>query len=158
MNKEETLEFIDKQIELEEKIIEIVKKNTATLGNDFVKEMLLAISQDSKKHASLLKSLKTAVEGPTPFISSGERDEIKEGIEKHIELEQMAVDSYKQLAEGSDNKQVKTIALTIREDELRHHALLKDLHKMIVEPETLTEDMLWDIMWKDTPWKGSPGG
>jgi rubrerythrin len=158
MNKEETLDFIDKQIELEEQIIDIVKKNTAKLGNDFVKEMLLAISQDSKKHASLLKSLKRAVEGPTPFISSGERNEIKAGIEKHIELEQMAVDTYKQLAEGSENKQVKTIALTIREDELRHHALLKELHKIIVEPETLTEDMLWDIMWKDTPWKGSPGG
>ncbi len=158
MNKEETLEFIDKQIKLENRIIEIIEKNTAKLGNDFVKDMLLAISQDSKKHAALLKSLRTAVKGPTPFISTGERDEIKRGIEKHIELEQHAIDTYKQLADGSDNKQVKTIALTIREDELRHHALLKDLHKMIVEPETLTEDMLWDIMWKDTPWKGSPGG
>ncbi|TFF91125.1 hypothetical protein EU545_05505 [Candidatus Thorarchaeota archaeon] len=158
MNKEETLDFIDKQIELEERIIEIIKKNTAKLGNDFVKDMLLAISQDSKKHAALLKSLRSAVKGPTPFISTGERDEIRDGIEKHIQLEQKAIDTYKQLAEGSDNKQVKTIALTIREDELRHHALLKDLHKMVVEPETLTEDMLWDIMWKDTPWKGSPGG
>jgi len=158
MDKDETLAFIDKQIDMEQKIVEIVKENVSQLGNAFVKTLLLAISTDSKKHAELLKSLRKAVEGPTPFISEGERDKIARGIEAHIKMEEMAVKTYAELADKSSNEQVKTIAMMIREDELRHHALLKELHKAVIEPETLTEDMIWDTMWKDSPWKGSPGG
>lgn len=158
MNKEETLKFIDKQIELEMKIIEIVKENVSKLGNAFVKDLLLGISTDSQKHATLLKSLRNAVEGPTPFISEKERDKIAKGIEAHIKMEEQAVQTYGELIERSNNEQVKTIASMIREDEFRHHALLKELHKSAIEPETLTEDMIWDAMWRDTPWHGSPGG
>ena len=158
MNREETLEFIDKQIEMEFSIIKIVEEIVSQLGNAFIKDLLLGVSQDSQKHAALLKSLKKAVEGPTPFISETERDKIAKGIDKHIKMEENAVKTYQELADKSDNEQVKTIAMMIREDELRHHALLKELHKAVVEPETLTEDDIWDILWKDTPWKGSPGG
>ena len=158
MNKEETLEFIDKQIALELKIIQITKENVEQLGNAFVKDLLIGISTDSQKHAALLKSLRKAVEGPTPFISEKERDKIAKGIAAHIKMEEQAVETYTELAERSDNEQVKTIAMMIREDEIRHHALLKELHKTMIEPETLTEDMIWDAMWKDTPWRGSPGG
>lgn len=158
MNKEETLAFIDKQIELELSIIKIVEENVAKLGNAFIKDLLIGVSQDSTKHAALLKSLRKAVEGPTPFISLEERDKIANGIQKHIDIEAEAVKTYGELIEKSENDQVKTIASMIREDEFRHHALLKELHKTLVEPETLTEDMIWDMMWRDSPWHGSPGG
>ena len=158
MEKNETLEFISKQIELEEKIVRIVEENVSKLGNVFIKELLLGISQDSQKHAMLLKALKKAVEGPTPFISEEERDKIAEGIKIHIELEENAVKTYSDLAERSDDEQVKTIASMIKEDEIRHHQLLLELHKAVIEPETLTQDQIWDLMWKDSPWHGSPGG
>ncbi|MFX0108807.1 MAG: ferritin family protein [Candidatus Hodarchaeota archaeon] len=158
MNKEETIDFIDRQIEMELDIIKIVEDNVSSLGNAFIKDLLLGVSQDSKKHAALLKSLRKAVEGPTPFISEDERDKIGKGIEKHIEIESKAIETYQELADKTDSEQVKTIAMMIREDELRHHALLKELHKAVVEPETLTEDDIWDILWKDSPWHGSPGG
>ena len=63
MDKDETLTFIDKQIKLEESIMKIVKENVEHLGNAFIKDLLLGISQDSQKHAALLKSLRKAVEG-----------------------------------------------------------------------------------------------
>jgi rubrerythrin len=158
LNKEETLEFIDNQIDLELRIVKIVEENVAELGNAFIKDLLLAVSQDSKKHAALLKSLRKAVEGPTPFISEKERDKIGKGIAAHIDMEAKAIETYQELADKSDNDQVKTIAMMIREDELKHHALLKELHKAVVEPETLTEEDIWELLWKDTPWHGSPGG
>lgn len=158
MDKEETLAFIDKQIALENRIIEIVEENVSKLGNAFVKDLLLGIAQDSKKHATLLSSLKNAVAGPTPFISVEERDKIAKGIKTHIDLEADAIRTYGELIEKSDNEQVKSIAAMIKEDEIRHHSLMVELHKTIIEPETLTEDMIWDMMWKDSPWHGSPGG
>jgi rubrerythrin len=158
VDKKDTIAFIDKQIELEHRIIAITEENVSKLGNVFVKQLLLAISQDSKKHAVLLEALRKAVEGPTPFISTGERDKIAKGIQKHIEMEAEAVKTYGLLMEQSGDEQVKTIASMIREDEFRHHALLTEIHKTIVEPETLTEDIIWDMIWKDSPWHGSPGG
>ncbi len=158
LDKGEVLEFIEKQIALELRIIKVVEENVAKLGNAFIKDLLLGVSQDSKKHAALLESLKRAVEGPTPFISTEERDKIAKGIQTHIDLEAKAIETYGELIEKSDSEQVKTIASMIREDELRHHALLKELHKTVIEPEALTEDMIWDMMWKDSPWHGSPGG
>ncbi|MHA1772465.1 MAG: hypothetical protein ACTSXS_12850 [Candidatus Thorarchaeota archaeon] len=136
INTEETLEFIDRQIKLEEQIIQIVEENVGKLGNAILKDLLVGISQDSHKHKALLKSLRKAVEGPTPFISTQERDKIAKGIDKHIELEKQAVETYSKLMNESENDQVRTIAAIIREDELRHHAMLKEIHKTIVEPET----------------------
>ena len=95
MNKEETLAFINKQIAMELKIIEIVKENVEQLGNAFVKDLLIGISTDSQKHAALLKSLRKAVEGPTPFISEQERDKIAKGIAAHIKMEEEAVEKEK---------------------------------------------------------------
>jgi rubrerythrin len=158
VDKKETAAFVGKQIELENAIIKTVEDNVAMLGNVFIREILLGISQDSKKHAALLRALKKAVEGPTPFISMRERDSIAKGIEKHIQLEASAVKTYGELIQKSDNEQVKTIAAMIREDEIRHHNIMKELHKAVVEPETLDEDTIWDMVWKDSPWHGSPGG
>ena len=158
MDKTQTIAFITKAIDMENKIVAIVEQNTAKLGHVFVRDLLLAISQDSKKHAALLKSLSEAVKGPTPFITQHERDAIAKGIEEHIKLEAKAVETYAELAQKSDSQQVKIIAQMIREDEIRHHALLKELHKTVIEPETLTEDIIYELIWKDAPWHGTPGG
>ena len=48
MDKEETLAFIDKQIEMELNIIRIVEENVSKLGNAFIKDLLIGISTDSK--------------------------------------------------------------------------------------------------------------
>ena len=157
MTKEETLAFIDKQIDVELRIVRMIEENTSNLKSRFIKDLLLAISQDSQKHKALLETLKHALDGPSPFISESDRDQISKGIEKHIKLEADAVQTYGELAEKSDNQKVKAIATIIREDEVRHHKLLTNLYKTIIEPETLSEDELWDSMWGDTPHRGSPG-
>ena len=83
----------------------------------------------------------------------------KETIEKHIELEAKAIDTYKSLLKTySDNERVKMIISEIYKDEIRHHAFLQVLLKVIVEKETLTEDLLEDWLFKYAPFHGSPGG
>ena len=87
MNKEETLEFLDQQIALEERILGAVEQNTAGLGNMLVKNLLLGIAQDSKKHAIMLSALKALLEGKAPMMDETQRDAIAGGIKAHIELE-----------------------------------------------------------------------
>ena len=158
MNEQETLQFLDRQIDLEARIVELVERNTSGLGNVFVKDLLLGVAQDSRKHATLLNGLKASVEGNVPLITEAERDSIVEGIQEHIRLEAQAIETYTRLVSDSENNAVRTIAGVIKEDEIRHHKLLVDLHKALIEPETLTEEHVWDMLWRDSPWHGSPGG
>ena len=53
---------------------------------------------------------------------------------------------------------VKQVLQYILDDERRHHELLKKIHELIIEKETLTEQDIWDLAWKDVPWHGGPGG
>ncbi len=157
MDEQELLNFINGQINFEERIVENVKRTTSSLGNTFVKELLLSIGLDSTKHAQLLKAVKSSMEGPTPFINESERDTIIKDIEDHIKLEAEAVKTYGELARGDYSDQVKVIAGLILEDEIRHHRLLKQLYKVLIEPETMSDDMVWGDMWDSSPHHGAPG-
>ena len=159
MADEELIKFIDEQIVLEKKIVEISKKSVEDIKNVLVRDLIRGITMDSKKHAILLTGLKGMLEGPTPLIEEENYDLIKETIEKHIELEAKAIDTYRSLLKVYiEDEKVKMIISEIHKDEIRHHAFLTALLKTIVEKETLTKDMLEDWMFKYAPFHGSPGG
>jgi rubrerythrin len=158
LNEKDTLQFLDRQIELENRIVKKVEQNTAGLGNLFVKDLLRGIAHDSRKHATLLNGLKAILQNKVPLITEDQRDTIARGIEEHMQLEADAIQAYARLVESSGNNAIKTIAAIIREDEIAHHKLLVDLHKTLVAPQTLEDEALWDMLWKDSPWHGSPGG
>jgi hypothetical protein len=159
MADKELIGFIEEQIVLEKKIVEISKKSVEDIKNVLVRELIRGITMDSKKHAILLTGLKGMLEGPTPLIEEENYDLIKETIEKHIELEAKAIDTYRSLLKAYiEDEKVKMIISEIHKDEIRHHAFLQVLLKAIVEKETLTKDMLEDWMFKYAPFHGSPGG
>jgi rubrerythrin len=94
----------------------------------------------------------------TPLLQEEITDELEKNLKEHIALEQEAIDTYQVLYKKDFGESEKLIVKAILNDELRHHALLKKIHKMIVEKETLTEQDLWDWVWKDSLFHGSPGG
>jgi rubrerythrin len=57
-----------------------------------------------------------------------------------------------------ENAKVKLLVEAILADEKRHHELLKMVLEILVKGETITEDDWWDILWKNVPFHGSPGG
>ena len=158
MNTQERVEFYKKQIILEEKIVESANTSVKDLPNVMVKELILGIAMDSNKHASLLNALIALNTGTTPLIPEEITDQLKENIEKHIELEQQAIDTYKAFWKELKDEKEKVVVKAILNDEIRHHQLLKRLHEMIVDKEKLTEQDIWDWTWKDSLFHGSPGG
>ncbi len=159
MTDEQLLDFLDKQIALEKEIVEISKKSVDDIKNILVRELIRGITMDSKKHALLLGALKGMLEGPTPLIEEENFDIIKKTIQTHIELEEKAIETYRDLLKNDSlDDRMKTIISEIHKDEIRHHTFLKALLKAIVEKETLTKDMLEDWMFKYAPFHGSPGG
>jgi rubrerythrin len=152
------VEFFKKQIKLEKEIVEAAQIAVKDLKNKMVKGLIEGIASDSTKHASLLSALLASHEGSNPLIDEKVTDQLKANLENHIRLEQQAIDTYKELLKTIEDEKETLVIKYILGDEVRHHALLKRLHKMIVEKETLTEQDLWDLTWKDSISHGSPGG
>ena len=67
-------------------------------------------------------------------------------MEEHIRLEAEAIKTYKELMVNLENEKEKLIINAIYTDEIRHHHLLKKIHKIIVEKETLTEEEIWQYI------------
>ena len=84
-----------------------------------------------------------------PFISETVSKKLNENIQNHIELEQEAIQTYKELLEQVEDEQVKIVIQAIYHDELRHHALLKKIYTVIIEKETLDEDEIWEFIKDD---------
>jgi rubrerythrin len=149
LSNEEKVKFYKKQIELEKKIVQAAEESVEDMENKIVKELILAIAIDSKKHASLLGVLTTMNTSSVPYISEKSLDKIAKNIKKHIELEAQAIETYKELLTKIDTDQEKMIVQTIYHDELRHHALLERLYEIIIKNEAITEEDLWDYLKDD---------
>jgi rubrerythrin len=158
MNEHERVELYKKQMTLEEKIVETAQTAVKDMKNVMVRELVLGVAMDSNKHSSLLNALIASIEGKNPLLKEDITDKLKSNLEEHIELEQEAIDSYKTIWNNLEDEKEKMIIKAILNDEIRHHTLLKKIHKMIVEKETITEQELWDMSWKDSLFHGTPGG
>ncbi|WEU41019.1 MAG: hypothetical protein OdinLCB4_003715 [Candidatus Odinarchaeum yellowstonii] len=150
--------FLDEGIRIEEHIVRKSETTIKDVKNPLIKELVLGISLDSKKHANLLQGLKDLLESRTPFIGVEERDTLSKDIKEHIKLEAKAIEEYSKLIDLVDKREMKLILSYLVEDEKRHHQLLKRIEKWIIEAQTYTEEEWWDIMWKDALFHGSPMG
>jgi hypothetical protein len=64
----------------------------------------------------------------------------------------------RELADREKDPRVKLLLMAIHHDELAHHKILVSIQENIVKALTLTEKELWDLIWKDSLWHGTPGG
>ncbi|MEM0314416.1 MAG: ferritin-like domain-containing protein, partial [Candidatus Bathyarchaeia archaeon] len=91
-------------------------------------------------------------------LTQEQLDMQKSLIEKHIRIEAELIGRISAELTHVENEKVKLLLTAILEDEKRHHRLLKDILEILVHGETITEDDWWEILWKNVPFHGSPGG
>jgi rubrerythrin len=156
---EELVEFLEQQVEIEKEIVKLSEESVNLLRNVLIRELIRGIATDSHKHAMILNAVIGLLSKPTPLIEEEDREKIGETIKRHIQMEAEAIKVYKGLAEKhKDDEKLRLIFEYLHADEVRHHALLTRIDKMIVEKETLSEEDLYDLFWKYSPFHGSPGG
>jgi rubrerythrin len=85
-------------------------------------------------------------------------DKQKDLVERHIKMEAELIEKISKILPSVEDKKVKLLLTAILADEKRHHELLKEILEILVKGETITEADWWDILWKDVPFHGSPGG
>ena len=156
---QEMMNLFKKMQELEMNYAQKLKNSVKDAKNPVVKAVIEAVSQDSFKHSMLYEVITELLSKEYPFISEKVSEHIRKEINDHIKTESEMIKVVKEaLEKGISNKAVKFLLESILRDEIFHHALLIRVNEMIVERETFTESDMWDLIWKDSVWHGTPGG
>ncbi|MCS7139750.1 MAG: ferritin-like domain-containing protein [Candidatus Nezhaarchaeota archaeon] len=152
------VEFIKKQIEVENEIAKSLNEVLDKMQNPIVKEVLRGISLDSVKHGHMYASALSILTATPQVLSKKELEEHRSIVEKHIRIEAELIESINKILPTVENEKVKFLLTAILNDERRHHELLRHVLEVIVRGETVTEGDLWDLLWKSAPFHGAPGG
>ena len=156
--KNDLLEFIKRQIAIENEIVISLNKGVADIKNPPVKAVLKGISLDSVKHAELYAAAVKLLTDVSQALSQENLDTQRALVEKHIEMEAELIKKLEKIMPTIENNKVKFLLNTIFMDEKRHHAMLKTILESIVRAETITEDEWWESLWEGSPFHGAPGG
>jgi len=157
-SKDELVRFLKDQIKVENKIVESLNKSLPEIGNPTVKGVLKGVSLDSVKHAEMYSSAVLLLTTVSKALTQENLDKQTDLVEKHIQIEAELIQKIGKTLPSIKDKKVKLLLEAILSDEIRHHALLKNVLEILVKGETITEADWWDMLWKDVPFHGSPGG
>jgi bacterioferritin (cytochrome b1) len=146
------------QIKIENKIVQSLNNSLVDIGNPAVKGVLKGISLDSVKHAEMYSSAIALLTTVSKALTQENLDKQKDLVEKHIQMEAELIEKISKMLPGVKDSKVKLLLNAILADEKRHHELLKKVLEILVHGETITEADWWDILWKDVPFHGAPGG
>jgi hypothetical protein len=142
--------------DLEEKYAVELDKEYRGYGNEVVRQLIASVMVDSKKHAGLYKTAAYIVEGKSLSIMDLEFEELEKHLRLHIEMEQEMINAAKGLMEEVEDQRVKKILTWIYEDELFHHPMMKVLLEVVLKREMISEEDVWDMLFKDLPTHGAP--
>jgi rubrerythrin len=150
--------FMKRQIRIENEIVDSLNSALVDIQNPSVKGVLRGISLDSVKHAELYASAIKLLTSTSQALKQEHLDEQKKLVERHIAMEAELIEKLSKVVPTIESRKVKLLLEAILADEKRHHELLNMILEIIVRGETITEDDWWDILWKNVPFHGSPGG
>jgi rubrerythrin len=149
--------FFREQVKLENQIVESAQNAVKDLKNTVVASVLKGIAFDSAKHADIYKAAESIV-SVGQAMSENELSKISEVVSWHINAEEKLIGRLNEIITKTFNEKIKFLLEGILADEKRHHELLKKIMETIVKGETITRDEWWEIIWRDVPTHGSPGG
>jgi len=157
-SKDELVEFLKEQVKVENKIVDSLNKSLPEIDNPTVKGVLKGVSLDSVKHAEMYASAVRLMTTVSKALTQENLDKQKDLVERHIQMEADLIKKISRVLPTVKDNKVKLLLSAILEDEKRHHGLLKQILEILVKGETITEADWWDVIWKDVPFHGSPGG
>lgn len=107
MSNQERVEFYKEQIDLENTIFKKAKTSVEGVQNDLIRELILSIAWDSKKHAWMLNALINMFSKPTPSIAEEISNELRDYVEEHIQLEKKAIETYRKQLESVNGSEMR---------------------------------------------------
>lgn len=124
------------------------------LGNKHVEMLIRSIGYDSQKHAGLYRSAARIVEGKSMSLLNTELDWLKEELRDHIRVEDEMLSQVKDIKEEIEDERAILLLDVIQRDEESHHPLMKRILDLVLEPETLNDQEVWDMIYGYLPRHG----
>jgi hypothetical protein len=146
------------QIKVENEIVDSLNSALVDVKNPPVRGVLKGISLDSVKHAEMYAAATELLTSVSQALSQEHLDKQKALVEKHIRMEAELIKKIRKVQPTVENEKVKLLLNAILADEKRHHELLKMVLEILVRGETITEADWWELLWKNVPFHGAPGG
>ena len=140
--------------DLEEKYAIELDREYRGYGNEVVRELILSVMVDSKKHAGLYKAAAYIMEGRSLSITEEEFVELEKRLKLHVEKEKEMLDAVKVLLDEVDDDRVKKILIKIYDDELMHHPFMQTFLDVVLKRELISEQDIWDMLFRDLPTHG----
>lgn len=157
-SKNDLIKFLKAQILVENEIVDSLNNALIDVKNPPVKGVLKGISLDSVKHAEMYAAATELLTTVSQALTQEHLDKQKALVEKHIRMEAELIKKISKILPTVENDKVKLLLNAILADEKRHHELLKMVLEILVRGETITEEDWWELLWKNVPFHGAPGG
>jgi rubrerythrin len=147
--------MVQREAEYADRLISTAKK----IKNPVINTILIGIAKDSEKHSHMYQAILNLTNYKGPMISEKIGEEIEREIENHINTEIEMIKSVEERLDEDDiDEPIKYLLTTILNDEIQHHKLLKNIFHIVIKREILSEEDLWENLWRDVPFHGTPGG
>ena len=126
--KKEAVELLKKQLKVEGELIGLYEALERESSNKALKRIVQMYRFDSQRHINILQAAIEVIQGEEVFIE--DKKPLSETLRKHIELEKEALYNANRLMGKTwveENKGLKGLLQIWRDDEKRHHSVLKEL-------------------------------
>jgi len=151
-------ELMREMVRREEEIVASVRDSLEKMSHPAVKGVLEGISLDSLKHAKMYEAALGLLAGVREEVKEEQLREQEELLRKHLRWEEELMGKIGSVLPEVENEKVRMLLEAILSDERRHHLLLRKVLELLVRGETVTGEDLWDLLWKNVPYHGAPGG
>ena len=118
-------------------------------GNEIVREIVDSVAIDSKKHAGLYKASASVLENRSLSLTDVEYEDLMKKLKEHIAIEENMIKMVNEMMKKIKDERVQMMLQHIKDDEIRHHKLLRNMAKMVVKNELILEQDVWNQLFRD---------
>ena len=147
---------MNEMADMEEKYAIKLDKDFRGWGNPAVDALIEAIAFDSKKHAVLYRTAAYLVDGKNLSIIDIKFEDMEKRLREHIETEDKMLKRVKELINKVENEGAKRLLVEIYGDEVSHHPFMNQLLELILKSESITEEDVFNMLFRDLPTGGAP--
>lgn len=123
-----------------------------------LKALINGIAMESRKHSLFYSAIAELLSEEKKILSQEDIEILSSSLQKYIDMEKEMMKLTHSLAEDVEDPRLKMILTAIYLDEIEHHRLLSTISNYITKYIREREEEFWDSMWRDSPWRGGPGG
>ncbi|MGC9210379.1 MAG: hypothetical protein ACP5FT_03860 [Acidilobus sp.] len=153
-------EYFKQEAKRELEYANLLNNTSSRSQNPVVRLVIDAVSQDSIKHSKIYETMAALIMNPG-LIDEAESAGVLNDIEKHISMEAESLKELERLKSEEIIKRDAALSFLIDmllRDESFHHAVLRQLYNALIKNITLTEQDIWEAVWRDAVYHGTPGG